>query len=322
MPTVSVIVPIYNTEKFLQNCVESILNQTFTDFELLLINDGSKDNSGAICDDYAVKDSRIRVFHKKNGGVSSARNLGLDNARGEWITFVDSDDWIEISALYNMLKESDADIIVGGIHFANENTIGTFPARGKVKGEMLGPLLAKNIDHYSICGPWAKLFKNKIIKDNHLRFNEKLTFSEDSVFVKTYLMKIYSLRIVNSLCYHYNNIGDDIYQKYSRSFIPILEYYKVMSATYKCLEEVRNIQISKHGIVGVVFNIAQICLKKNSDIELTHILSFMRDEDVRKELSQRNSLHINIQLLLASLPKGYLLLYYIKFTSFIKSILK
>ena len=94
MSAISVIVPIYNAEKHLQSCIDSILAQTFTDFELLLINDGSKDNSGSICDEYVIKDNRVRVFHKENGGVSSARNLGLDNAIGEWVTFVDSDDWI------------------------------------------------------------------------------------------------------------------------------------------------------------------------------------------------------------------------------------
>ena len=96
---ISVIVPVYNTEKYLHRCVDSILAQTFTDFELLLIDDGSTDSSGAICDEYAQKDSRVRVFHKENGGVSSARNLGLDKAKGKWVTFVDSDDWIKESFL-------------------------------------------------------------------------------------------------------------------------------------------------------------------------------------------------------------------------------
>ncbi len=91
-PLISIIVPVYNAEKTLNRCVDSILQQTFTDWELLLINDGSKDLSGEICDQYGAKDKRIRVFHKENGGVSSARNVGLDNAKGEWITFVDSDD--------------------------------------------------------------------------------------------------------------------------------------------------------------------------------------------------------------------------------------
>ena len=92
---ISIITPVYNAEKYLRCCIDSIIAQTFTDFELLLIDDGSKDKSGAICDEYAAKDARIRVFHKENGGVSSARNLGLDNAKGEWITFIDSDDWVK-----------------------------------------------------------------------------------------------------------------------------------------------------------------------------------------------------------------------------------
>ena len=95
-PKISVIVPVYKAEKYLQKCVDSILGQTFRDFELLLIDDGSPDGSGAICDEYAKKDSRVRVFHKENGGVSSARNKGIDEAKGEWISFLDADDyWTE-----------------------------------------------------------------------------------------------------------------------------------------------------------------------------------------------------------------------------------
>lgn len=94
MPKVSIIIPVYKAEKYLNRCIDSILAQTFTDWELLLIDDGSPDRSGDICDEYAKKDTRIRVFHKNNGGVSSARNLGLDNVLGEYVTFVDSDDWL------------------------------------------------------------------------------------------------------------------------------------------------------------------------------------------------------------------------------------
>ena len=91
----SVIVPVYNTEKYLHRCIDSVLAQTYQDFELLLIDDGSQDSSGAICDEYAARDSRVKVFHKENGGVSSVWNVGLDHARCEWITFVNSDDYIE-----------------------------------------------------------------------------------------------------------------------------------------------------------------------------------------------------------------------------------
>ena len=94
-PTISVIVPVYNAEMYLHRCIDSVLAQTYQNFELLLIDDGSKDSSGTICDEYAAKDARVRVFHKEIGGVSSARNVGLDHAQDEWITFVDSDDYIE-----------------------------------------------------------------------------------------------------------------------------------------------------------------------------------------------------------------------------------
>ena len=112
MPAISVIVPVYKAENCLSQCVDSILAQTFQDFEILLIDDGSPDQSGALCDEYAAKDSRIRVFHKENGGVSSARNLGLAQAAGTYIAFADSDDWMEpeeLETLYGLIVEHGAD---------------------------------------------------------------------------------------------------------------------------------------------------------------------------------------------------------------------
>lgn len=105
MYTVSVIVPVYNAEKYIETCISSVLNQTFTDFELILIDDGSEDESGHICDEYATKDTRIRVFHKENGGPSAARNSGLNVAQGEWILFLDSDDWIVPESLQLLMSE-------------------------------------------------------------------------------------------------------------------------------------------------------------------------------------------------------------------------
>ena len=113
-PKISVIVPVYNEEKYLRRCIDSILAQTFTDFELLLIDDGSKDKSGEICDEYAEKDLRVRAFHKLNGGVSSARNIGLDKARGEWICFVDSDDYVNNIFLEKWQLQSTVDLIIQG----------------------------------------------------------------------------------------------------------------------------------------------------------------------------------------------------------------
>lgn len=116
MPLISIIVPVYNSVSTLNRCLDSILNQTFSDWELLLIDDGSTDRSTELCDQYASKDQRIKVFHKKNGGVSSARNIGLSHAKGEWITFVDSDDEIPKNTFTDECRYFKEDLIVGAYY--------------------------------------------------------------------------------------------------------------------------------------------------------------------------------------------------------------
>lgn len=114
MPTISVIVPVYNAEKYLHTCVDSILNQTFSDFELILVDDGSPDRCGSICDEYATRDTRVKIIHKKNGGVSGARNVGLDCAKGEYVSFIDPDDWVEKELLQETLdfsRKNGTDIV-------------------------------------------------------------------------------------------------------------------------------------------------------------------------------------------------------------------
>ena len=115
MVKISMIVPVYQVEKYIAQCIESVLNQTFSDFELILIDDGSKDNSGAICDSYAAKDDRIIVIHTKNNGAATARNIGLERASGEYITFLDGDDYLAenmLSRLYEEIENSDYDIVL------------------------------------------------------------------------------------------------------------------------------------------------------------------------------------------------------------------
>ena len=122
---VSVIVPVYKVEKFLRDCIDSIINQTYRNLEILLVDDGSPDNCGAICDEYARKDSRITVFHKENGGLSDARNYALDRCNGDYITFVDSDDVIRndfIATLLGLIKESDSDVVSSSVLKIAENT--------------------------------------------------------------------------------------------------------------------------------------------------------------------------------------------------------
>ncbi len=186
-PKVSVIVPVYKVEKYLPECIESILAQTFTDFELILVDDGSPDNSGKICDDYAARDSRIRVFHKENGGVSSARNLGLDNARGEWVTFVDSDDWLESPGTLHHLSgslTSDVDILFFG--YSIHNHCKSPPRRTFIPRMGTRRTRAETYTSLYLGGfinsPCAKVFRRTPFCDA-IRYPEGIGLSEDTIFV-------------------------------------------------------------------------------------------------------------------------------------------
>ena len=164
---VSIIVPVYNVERFLPKCLDSILNQTFQNFELLLIDDGSSDNSGSICDEYAKKDSRIKVFHQENKGVSFARNLGLDYAQGKYILFVDSDDWVASEYLQDFIRivdsKKETDIILSGFVnvYKDREIKKTFLEQRILCFDALTELL---IFRYGY--PWGKLYRNDIIKEN------------------------------------------------------------------------------------------------------------------------------------------------------------
>ena len=211
-PIISVIVPVYNAESTIRRCVDSILAQTFTDFECLLIDDGSKDKSGVICDEYAAKDSRIRVFHKLNGGVSSARNVGLDNATGEWIAFVDSDDWVESQYLNTLISISLGQFSVCGFngyghidyseHFVN------------IDAKRLLPFL---FEHNLIWTPWGKMFYHPIIKEHRLRFDIKLRRGEDTVFCWEYLA-LCSKISVSALCLYNYTETTNVEDKYNLLF--------------------------------------------------------------------------------------------------------
>lgn len=228
MPKISVIVPVYNTEKYLHRCIDSILAQTFTDFELLLIDDGSKDSSGAICGEYASKDSRVRVFHKENGGVSSARNLGLDNAKGEWITFCDSDDYVENYWLDIFVSNQEGvDLVAQGFR---DNTASFFLFDGSV-ADFMEILYDKQLVGYTV----LKLFKREIINQYNIKFDENVRFREDEEFVLKYFCRISSVRNMDMGGYNY--FMPDWGKKYTN-----LDSYYVTSSMYKSIIEIyRNI---------------------------------------------------------------------------------
>lgn len=210
MPEVSIIVPIYNVETYLIKCINSILKQTFVDFQLVLIDDGSTDKSPQICDRFAKKDNRIMVIHKENGGVSSARNVGIDNSVGKYIMFVDSDDWLPHNAVNEMLsaiKAKNTDfccgsvVSVGSVHNINNKCLFYDIVEKNDKNRFLG--FVQQI----YCGPWAKLYKSSLIKQNGIYFPEKIKFSEDAIFIYKYLQQCRSVSSVDSCVYFYNRIN-------------------------------------------------------------------------------------------------------------------
>lgn len=202
-PLISIIVPVYNAEKTLGRCVDSILNQTFQDWELLLIDDGSTDRSGEFCDEYASKDQRIKVFHKKNGGVSSARNIGLNYAKGEWITFIDSDDEIPKNTFTGDCRYFKEDLIVGAFNSIINGEIQCSRLdTGVYSKQDLHRFFSHNINAPIFKVVWGKFFRNQLCKG--LLFDTNMIVGEDTLFVMQYLAKIKSCRIIEDIIYTYN----------------------------------------------------------------------------------------------------------------------
>lgn len=208
--TLSVIVPIYNAEPYLHRCIDCIINQEYDDYELLLVDDGSTDGSGEICDEYAQKDKHIIVIHKTNGGVGSARNIGLDNARGEWVLFVDADDMLEPQSIGNIIPPpnntinnvSIADLYV----LAHESRGERYSLQeGFYKGSSLKEFFAQTLVEHVMRTPWAKLYRRDVIGD--LRFDESTNIGEDTIFNMHYYSKVRSVSSKGTLLYHY--VGPD-----------------------------------------------------------------------------------------------------------------
>lgn len=192
---ISIIIPVYNTEEFLRPCLDSILSQSFADYEVLLIDDGSSDGSGSLCDAYAQKDGRILVYHKENGGVSSARNLGLNHAKGEWIYFVDSDDEILPGGLQTLVDgiSEDVDLVGGGYeqHGIDGELLEAVTDRVVVSFSQEESLLMLYPGHslyYSYLGYMCLwLFRRQIIEENKLRFDPTIRIKEDTLFIVQYI---------------------------------------------------------------------------------------------------------------------------------------
>lgn len=219
MPKISIIVPVFKVEKYLPKCIDSLINQTLEDIEIILINDGSPDKSKEICDDYAKKDKRIVVIHQENQGVSVARNAGIEAAKGEWITFVDGDDWVE----YNMCEfalrkaqESDADVVIWSFfkNYVNkEERLSLIPGSdGDLSNKKdLIQLRAIYQSYYdkvlkstvSAGVAWCKLYKAEFIRKHNLRFKKGLIRAQDTIFSINAIERASKIIYFDVPLYHY-----------------------------------------------------------------------------------------------------------------------
>jgi glycosyltransferase involved in cell wall biosynthesis len=255
-PLVSIIIPVYNTEKHLATCIDSVLSQSYTNLECILINDGSLDDSGKICDNYQLFDERIKVIHKENGGVSSARNKGLDIANGEWIVCVDSDDWIGKEYINEFVKASaNADIVIQGYcrHFSPKKIKKHSPVAWQDSGEEAFEKLSDlylNINPTILHGVLSKMFKKKILDDNHLRYKEFTQDGEDFLFSLSYLFYVNTISVISSAAYHYMTYHScltktvfDI-EKYTSWNLDIISAAVKISNKYKSSRTLVNVIIS------------------------------------------------------------------------------
>ena len=255
MPEISVIVPVYNVEKYLRQSLDSILNQTFSNIEIICVNDGSTDNSREILEEYKKKDSRIKIVDKKNGGLSSARNAGLKVATAEYISFIDSDDWVErtmLEKLYNSMTSLDTDITICAVHQYDEQkqaiddsnpyyTLGYFDESFDNRAFSYKDVKPFIMD---VCVmAWNKLYRRSLIDRCNAEFPDGKIF-EDGPFFFTIFFKTQRVSIVRDFLYNYRiNRKGSIVQKAGKKFLDIIDVVELMYNAIKDLpdfDEIKN----------------------------------------------------------------------------------
>lgn len=226
----SIIIPVYNIEQYLMQCLESIINQSYNNIEVILINDGSTDKSAVICEEASKHDNRFKVVHTENQGVSSARNMGLSIATGDYIVFVDSDDWLESNAIEkinNLLQDQLYDLIIFGvvkeindqrIPMYSKQTLGGYTSNKDI--EKVLPLMIKQ----EVINPPFKVYKHELIRNNGIKFETRVNIAEDYLFNMQCFLYANSLYVMKDILYHYM-IRDNI--SLTRKF-QVDKYQKLM----------------------------------------------------------------------------------------------
>ena len=266
MPKVSIIVPVYNAEKAIARLIDSVLAQEYEDFELLLMNDGSKDGTAAILDEYAAKDSRIKVVHKENSGVSDTRNQALKMAQGEYIQFADADDWITKDAtklFVRAMEEQDCDMVISDFYrVVGENTAikGDIEDSGLLTREEYSDRMLMNPADYYYGVIWNKMFKREIIEKEQLKMDPELKWCEDFIFNMEYILHAKNIFVLKVPTYYYvKTEGSLVWSGMNMSNVvrmklSVIEYYNDF---YKNLYDDRDYALRKPAIYGFLLDFAK-----------------------------------------------------------------
>lgn len=316
MVSISVIIPVYNAERYLSACLNSVINQKFKELEIILIDDGSTDNSGKICDDFSKKDNRVKVIHKKNEGVSVARNIGLDIAKGKWISFVDSDDIIE-EDLYKRiiceLEKNDPDVFIFN-HFYNNKKNSLYSSEGIIEEKKIINNVKEKIIYpgFDIETPrvysfvWNKIFKTELIKKNNIRFlmeNKKAIF-EDGLFCIDALEHSNKIQISNEYLYHYIKHKGSAMNTFNNDMLDInnIIFDKLKN---NCSEKSFNFRVIRQFIL-----LCNLCLLKKKEINAKDIINkTIKQSPYYESIVQKNKdikLSIKQEIYLFLVKKRYI----------------
>lgn len=332
---ISIIVPVYNSSKVLEKCIDSILAQTYKSFELILIDDGSSDGSGKICDKYADIDDRLKVYHRANYGVSASRNFGTEKAKGEWISFIDSDDYIDTTYLESFFPNNliESDLVFQGIRISDHtgNVIQTLKY-DNVNIYLTGERErggGKIIDKYELFqnrGPYSKLYNRHVINKNNIKFDEAISIAEDGIFFYSYLLTVKQLILKSNVGYNYIKYGSlslstkrHKYEEWERVY---KLYYSISQQLYGSLDMLSShsyrsklTDIVTYRTTGVFLQMYRLGYEKKYRLDI--INSILKDRENIWPLQYRTRKRSFYEIIFKSIPNAIIIDYFMTTLKFL-----
>ncbi len=316
MKNVSIIVPVYKTEKYVEECVSSLTEQSYENIEIILIDDGSPDKSGEICDKLAEKDVRIKVVHKVNGGVSSARNEGIKHSTGDYIMFADSDDFLDTMAVEKLLQMHDTDcdiVIFGAYDFINGEKKSTWTYENKVVNA--SDFLKNYFDYRTKMdtnSPFNKLYLKNIIDENKIEFSTQFKVGEDMLFNLEYYEKCKKIQIVDYYAYFYRIHSGSVMTSYKSNLFHQLKYLyfyeKNIVKEYGGNNDNSMYTSLYYTLYGSLSN--QLKSEAAFSEKLEEIRRIIKDKDLLEDIKNYKSKSMAVKLLLLSIKTGSTFLVY------------